>query len=114
MIHLNRRARSLGAALLAVVALSLVACIAPAMESTMGDGNETVTLAWERAGEPVAGYKVHYGTTSGVYDHVADAGNSTGYTVTGLQTGVTYYFAATSYNSSGSESGYSNVVSVTT
>ena len=76
MIHLNRCARALGAALLIVVAFSLVACIAPAMESQMGDGNETVTLAWDRAGEPVAGYKVHYGTTSGVYNHVADAGDS--------------------------------------
>ena len=114
MICLNRRARALGAALLTLVALSLMACVPPAMESPLGDGNETVTLVWERASEPVAGYKVHYGTTSGVYNHVADAGNSTGYTVTGLQTGVTYYFAATSYNSYGSESGYSNVVSVTT
>ncbi len=72
-----------------------------------------VALAWDPPADTstVAGYKLHYGTASGVYDKVLDAGNSTSITVTGLQPGVTYYFAATSYNSGGTESTYSNEVS---
>ena len=33
--------------------------------------------------------------------------------MTGLSLGTTYYFAATAYNTSGSESGFSNIVSAT-
>ncbi len=72
----------------------------------------SVTLAWDPStGADVAGYKVHYGTTSGTYDRVVDAGNVTTFTVTGLQPGITHYFAATAYSSAGMESGYSNEVS---
>src|SRR3972149_5909585 len=49
----------------------------------------------------LAGYKIHYGTTSGNYTTVIDVGN------------VTTYFATTAYDSSGNESGYSNEVSKT-
>ena len=71
-----------------------------------------VTLAWDAPADTtsVAGYKLHYGTASGAYNQVVDAGNSTSTTVTGLQPGVTYYFAATSYNSGGTESAYSNEI----
>ena len=58
----------------------------------------------------LAGYKVHYGTASGNYTTVIDAANVTSYTVTSLATNVTYYFAATAYDTSGDESGYSNEV----
>ncbi len=70
-----------------------------------------VTLEWDAStGTNVAGYKVHYGTADGVYDQTVDAGNVLTCTVTGLETGRTYYFVATAYDSTGLESGYSNQV----
>ncbi len=70
-----------------------------------------VTLEWDPNAEAdLAGYKIHYGTTSGQYDRNIDVGNVTQYTITGLSDGV-YYFAATAYNTSGIESAYSNEIS---
>lgn len=72
-----------------------------------------VTLAWDANTESdLAGYKVYYGTASGVYGTPITIGTQTTYTVTGLPPG-TYYFAVTAYNTSGLESGYSNEVSQT-
>jgi hypothetical protein len=69
-------------------------------------------LAWNAStGSTVTGYKVYYGTQSGQYTTSVDAGNVTNYTVTNLQTGPTYYFAVTAYNSAGLQSPYSNEVS---
>jgi hypothetical protein len=71
-----------------------------------------VTLAWDRNTESdLAGYRIHYGNSGGSYTQHIDAYNVTTYTVTGLTEGLTYYFAATAYDSSGNESGYSNQVS---
>ncbi|MCU0591399.1 MAG: fibronectin type III domain-containing protein [Desulfobacterales bacterium] len=68
-----------------------------------------VTLAWDANTEPdLAGYKIHYGTASGNYSVHLDVLNVTSYTITGLTEGQTYYFAATAYDDSGNESGYSN------
>jgi hypothetical protein len=73
---------------------------------------EQVTLAWDPNTESdLAGYKVHYGTTSHGYTNSLDVHNVTTTTVTGLSAGQTYFFAATAYNASGQESGYSNEVS---
>jgi fibronectin type 3 domain-containing protein len=73
-----------------------------------------VTLAWDPNTESdLAGYKLHYGTASGSYTVHLDIHNVTSYTVTGLTEGQTYYFAATAYDASGCESGYSNQVSYT-
>jgi hypothetical protein len=69
------------------------------------------TLEWDPNSEPdLAGYKLHYGPASRSYDTVIDVGNQTTYTLTGLEVGETYYIAATAYNTSGLESGYSNEV----
>jgi hypothetical protein len=68
----------------------------------------TVTLAWNQNPEPdIAGYKMHYGSTSGSYDYSVDVGNYTSCTVSGLDEGKTYYFAATAYNSGLLDSDYS-------
>ncbi len=65
----------------------------------------TVTLAWDANPESdVTGYRLLYGTTSGDYTQVVDAGNTTTATVTNLVTGTPYFFAATAYNNSGLES----------
>lgn len=73
-----------------------------------------VTLAWNPNPESnLAGYRLHYGTTNGSYSVHIDVQNVTRYTVTGLTAGQIYYFAATAYNTSGHESGYSSSVSYT-
>ncbi len=78
---------------------------------TAAPASVSVTLAWDVSTDAtVTGYKLHYGTVDGVYDRTIDVGNVTTYTVTGLQTGLTYYFAATAYNAAGQESTYSNKV----
>jgi hypothetical protein len=71
-----------------------------------------VSLAWDPNTESdLAGYRIHTGTTSGSYATHIDVHKVTSYTVTGLTEGKTYYFAATAYDSSGNESGYSNPLS---
>ena len=70
------------------------------------------TLAWDPNTESdLAGYRIHHGTASGSYTVHLDVHNVTSYTVTGLTAGQTYYFAATAYDASGNESGYSNPLS---
>jgi hypothetical protein len=69
----------------------------------------SVTLAWDPNPEAdLAGYKVYYGTASGSYSSMVDVGNWTSLTISGLESGKTYYFAATAYGSAGEESGKSN------
>jgi hypothetical protein len=78
----------------------------------------SATLAWNAPvtntdGTPLtdlAGHKIYYGTSSGNYTSVIDVGNVTTYTVTNLSPGA-YYFAVTSYDTSGIESTYSNEAS---
>ena len=73
-----------------------------------------VQLAWNANTESnLAGYKIYYGTSSANLNSSVNAGNVTTYTVTGLTLGTTYYFAATAYNTAGSESGFSNIISTT-
>jgi hypothetical protein len=70
-----------------------------------------VTLAWDAATDTgLAGYKIYYGTQTKQYSYYIDAGNLTAIIVPDLTAGQTYYFAATAYNSDGTESDYSNEV----
>jgi hypothetical protein len=72
-----------------------------------------VTLAWDANSEPdLAGYKVYYGTASGIYGTPIVIAAQTTYTITGLAPG-TYYFAVTAYNTAGLESSFSNEVFAT-
>jgi len=72
-----------------------------------------VTLYWDPVTKPpVDGYRVHYGTQSGVYTAHANAGNVTSWTVTNLQPG-TYYFSVTSIKKGHGESAFSNELSTT-
>jgi len=67
-----------------------------------------VTLAWDANTEDdLAGYKIHYGTTSHSYSQSIDVGDVTEYTLAELDDGVTYYIAATAYDDDANESGYS-------
>ena len=70
-----------------------------------------VTLAWDSDSSPdVAGYRVHYGTATKNYSFNVDVGPQSTFTVTGLNEGTTYYFAATAYTATGSESNFSSEV----
>jgi hypothetical protein len=72
-----------------------------------------VNLAWDPKSDPgLAGYKIYHGTSSRNYGTSINVGNVTTYSVTGLNSG-TYYFAVTAYYTSGSQTGFSNEVSVT-
>lgn len=72
----------------------------------------TATLAWSPViGPTVAGYKVHVGTTSGLYSRDITVGNLTSYTVDSLSLGNTYFFVVTAYTNDGGESLPSNEVS---
>jgi hypothetical protein len=71
-----------------------------------------VTVAWDPNPEPeVAGYKIYFGTTPGNYTVSLNAGNITSMVISGLEAGLTYYFAAVAYDSLGNESGFSNEIS---
>ena len=71
----------------------------------------TATIAWDDNTEPgVEGYILYYGTTSQAYLHNVDVGNSTSCTISGLEQGQVYYFAATAYNAIG-ESEFSEEMS---
>jgi hypothetical protein len=61
----------------------------------------------------LAGYKLYYGSQSGQYPTMIPVGMTTTYTATNLSAGQTYYFATKAYDSTGTESAFSNEVSVT-
>ncbi|MDF2958643.1 MAG: repeat protein [Paenibacillus sp.] len=69
-------------------------------------GNGEVTLVWSANGEgDLAGYKVYVSADGGTgWSPAVNAGNVTGYTVTGLTNGTAYTLAVTAYDASGNES----------
>jgi hypothetical protein len=87
---------------------------APAMVSI--DVRPTpIFLVWDppqenEDGSPLtdlAGHRIHYGTTSMVYDVVVDLGMEASFDLSSLPVGPVYYLAATSYDGAGNESVYS-------
>ena len=84
-----------------------------------GSSGGMISLAWDAPttnadGSPLtdlAGYRIYYGTSSGVYAQSVDVGNVTTYTLTPLNKEQTYFIAATAYNTSNNEGGFSNEVS---
>jgi len=85
------------------------------------DAQATVTtsLCWEFSEPDIAGFKIHYGLTSGAYTVVLDVGKVQAFPPSGslntaltLGSGTTYFFSITSYDSSGHESDYSNEISL--
>lgn len=73
----------------------------------------TATLVWDAVVDPgLTGYRIYYGTASGIYAQSIDVENVTTGTVAGLCSKTTYYFVVTAFDaSSGRESSYSNEVS---
>jgi len=81
---------------------------------TAAPGNSEAIISWQANTEnDLAGYRVHYGTASGIYGFHLNVGNTTGYILEGLTNGVTYYIVITAYDRNAHESGYSAEVSVT-
>lgn len=71
-------------------------------------------LQWNSTGEPqVAGYKAYIGMESRNYVRILDTMQQTHVTLTGLDAGTTYYFAATAYDATGLESDFSDEVRYT-
>jgi hypothetical protein len=72
-----------------------------------------VTLAWDPSSPNVTGYKLYWGTSSGVYPNDKKVGNGTRAIISGLVAEQIYFFAATaylSYNGVDYESAFSNDV----
>jgi hypothetical protein len=77
--------------------------------------SQSVTLTWNPSvNTNVAGYKIYYGAASLTYTNSITVGNVTNTTVTGLADDTTYFFAATTYDSTGAESEFSNEASYQT
>lgn len=73
--------------------------------------SQTTTLQWDPSPDPaVIGYNLYYGQVSQVYTNLVAAGVSATATISNLVPGLVYYFAATTINSAGLESGYSGEV----
>ena len=61
----------------------------------------TVNLSWNDLSlydSQIAGYKIKYGTSPGVYTTTVDVGNVLTKSITGLTLGQTYYFAISAYD----------------
>jgi len=70
------------------------------------------TLAWDPDTNPsVAGYRLHTGTSTGVYTQTIEVGMATAASVSNLVIGRTYYFVVTAYNNGSVESAPSNEIS---
>ena len=74
-------------------------------------GGAEVTLQWDSNTESdLAGYRIYYGTSSGMYEKSIDVGDTTLYTVKGLAFETTYFFSATAYNIYGGESEFADEI----
>jgi dockerin type I repeat protein/fibronectin type III domain protein len=73
----------------------------------------TIKLAWDPVGDPdLSGYKVYYGTSSGVYTNSTPTGTQASVDLTNLQDCRVYYLAVKAVDASGNESmAYSNEIS---
>jgi hypothetical protein len=88
--------------------------ILTALSAPMHAFSANVTLAWTPNTAPnVAGCNLYYGAASGTYTDMVNPGTATSTTISGLVEGRTYYFAATSYDTLGMESDFSNEASYT-
>ncbi len=75
-----------------------------------------VEVAWNAnpSEENVAGYRLHYGITSGHYENTDDVGNASSAVITNLGDDSRYFIALTAYNQDGLESDFSEEFEFTT
>ena len=82
--------------------------------------NNSAVLRWEGSHENITGYKIYYGTKSGIYNNADNipiiVGNQTEYVINGLINGETYYFTITAIGGEGGniESAFAEEVFVRT
>jgi hypothetical protein len=83
--------------------------------SAPAPGRGSATLSWTLNSETdLAGYKIYVGTAPGRYTYTGSPftiGVTGTYTIAGLPSGQTYYFAVSAYDYFGAESGLSSEVS---
>lgn len=88
---------------------TLISVLTGIIFTSMNTFAGSVSLAWDPSPDAtVVGYKVYYGVAPGNYTNSAAVGNVTNATLTGLDNGTTYYFAASSIDGNGFESDFSN------
>lgn len=96
--------------LVRTAALFALLC-AGAVES---DASSSMKLEWNANTEAdIRGYRVHVGTSSGIYTSTVDAGNATSTVISDLVAGETYFFIVTAYDIALQESGPSEEISIT-
>jgi fibronectin type 3 domain-containing protein len=87
----------------------------PAAQPAASPSTASVTLQWNANTEPdLGGYKVYKATSSGSYGAAIATlpASATSYVASGLQTGVTYFFVISAFDTAGNESTRSAEVTV--
>ena len=70
-----------------------------------------VTLEWRTKDHSnSAGYRIYYGTCSGIYTSRVDVGNVRRFTISNLEEGKVYYFAITAYDEHGVDGRFSDEI----
>ena len=96
----------------ALLAFTTILSIPLARADVSGSGSGRARFSWQAVASPiVSGYKVYWGTESGVYTHTIDAANVTTLICSGFSQGVTYFATVTAYSNTGEESDYSTELS---
>ena len=91
----------------AILYVATLASIVLILKVQSGSDAADVTLAWNPNQSPdIAGYRIYYGTCSGIYTSRIDAGKVTNLKISDLNRDQTYYFAATTYDHNGRESSF--------
>lgn len=99
MNQVENRSRTSAALPITPLIYPVLLLIAFGLAGATAHAAQSVTLAWDSSPDPtVAGYYVHYGTASQVYNDLVDSGGTTSATVDGLSPGQTYFFVVTAYN----------------
>ena len=88
--------------------MSLLVGIGIIISATPASASQSVQLNWSPSSSPdVVGYNIYYGGVNGEFTNEISVGTATNVTVSGLLDNTTYYFAARTISSSGTEGPYS-------
>lgn len=93
-----------------ILFLSLLLIPTHFLATTVFSADVTLVALGADTKSDLGGYRLYYGTSSGVYTTMVDVGNVTAYTVSNLSQGEIYYFAVTAYDAGGNESAFSEEI----